>query len=101
MLRELLIKQYPRDWRERYGDEMLAVLEDAPLTAFAIVDTIRGAIDAHVDGLLRPIRRKFAIRRRRRPSPLLILRIALTLMAYPHVIRGPRRRLSLFPAYTG
>ena len=101
MLRELLIKQYPKDWRDRYGDEMLAVLEDSPMTAFAILDTIRGAVDAHFDVLLRPFRRRTAVHRRRRPSPLLILGIAATLMAYPHVIRGPRRRLSLLPAYTG
>lgn len=101
MLRELLIKQYPKDWRDRYGDEMLAVLDDEPLTAFAIVDTIRGAIDAHVDAVLKPIRRRLPAGRRRRPSLLLILAVAFTLMAYPHVLRGPRRRLSLLPAYTG
>jgi len=96
MLRKLLIKQYPKDWRDRYGDEMLAVLEDAPMTAFAVADTVRGAIDAHLYGL----RSRAVVHRRRRPGPLLILVVALTLIAPPNATNGPNRPVGLLPGLT-
>ena len=41
-----LVGLYPRAWRERYGDEMEALLEAAPLRRRDRVDLVRGALDA-------------------------------------------------------
>jgi hypothetical protein len=42
------IRLYPRAWRERYGDELEAVLETDGLGVRSRVDLIRGAVDAHL-----------------------------------------------------
>ncbi len=47
---------YPRVWRERYGDELEAMLEGTRLGPRARIDLLRGALDAHLHPL--------------RPSPL-------------------------------
>ena len=39
---------YPRDWRARYGEEFAALLEDYPLTPYALFDLFMGALDAHL-----------------------------------------------------
>lgn len=41
-----LIRLYPRAWRDRYGDEFVAAVGNAPLHVQQIVDIISGAIDA-------------------------------------------------------
>ena len=43
-----LVRLYPRAWRERYGEEMSAMLEQMRLTPAAIIDLVAGAIDARV-----------------------------------------------------
>ena len=43
-----LLRLYPRPWRDRYGDEMAAMLADIRLTPTAIIDLIAGAIDARI-----------------------------------------------------
>ncbi len=43
-----LLRLYPRAWRERYGDEMLALLEAQPASIFDQLDLILGALDAHL-----------------------------------------------------
>ena len=43
-----LIWLYPRAWRERYADEMSAMLSGVSLTPAAILDLVAGAIDARV-----------------------------------------------------
>ena len=48
------LRLYPRDWRERYEDEMLAVLEGRPSTGRAHVDLLRGALDARTHPLRPP-----------------------------------------------
>ena len=48
-IRPWLIRLYPRAWRERYGDEFEALLEEclhSPLDAF---DILLGALDAHLE----------------------------------------------------
>ena len=50
------LRLYPRDWRDRYEDEMLAVLEGRPPTGQAHVDLLRGALDAHTHPLRPPPR---------------------------------------------
>ena len=43
-----LLRLYPSWWRERYGDEMAALLETRPPDARARFDLVRGAFDAHL-----------------------------------------------------
>jgi hypothetical protein len=43
-----LLRLYPTVWRERYGDELLALLEDHPATVADHLDLIRGALDARL-----------------------------------------------------
>ncbi len=43
-----LLRLYPSWWRERYGDEMAALLETRPPDARARLDLVRGALDAHL-----------------------------------------------------
>src|SRR5687767_15962280 len=54
MKRHLLLRLYPRAWRERYGEELSAQLEaQRPLRIGVVADLVRGAFDAH----LHPLRR--------------------------------------------
>ena len=43
-----LVRLYPAAWRDRYGDELAALLEDRPPGPFDIADILLGAIDAHL-----------------------------------------------------
>jgi hypothetical protein len=43
-----LIALYPRAWRERYGDELAAILVAEPPGLRARLDLVRGALDAHL-----------------------------------------------------
>jgi len=43
-----LLRLYPAWWRERYGDEMAALLETRPPDLRARIDLVRGAFDAHL-----------------------------------------------------
>lgn len=40
------LKLYPREWRERYGDELAALIGDRRLSLADSIDLIAGAIDA-------------------------------------------------------
>jgi hypothetical protein len=42
-----LLRLYPRRWRERYGDEVEALLDETPEEPLRTVDLARGAVDAH------------------------------------------------------
>ena len=54
MKRHLLLRLYPRAWRERYGEELSAQLEaQRPVRIGVVTDLVRGALDAH----LHPLRR--------------------------------------------
>ncbi len=44
-----LLRLYPRGWRERYEDEMLAVLEEHPVTPATVFDLLVGAFDANLN----------------------------------------------------
>ena len=55
MNRQVLLRLYPRAWRERYGEELAAQLgAERPLRAGVVADLVRGALDAH----LHPLRRE-------------------------------------------
>jgi hypothetical protein len=43
-----LVRLYPRAWRDRYGEEFLALLEARPPTAGDRFDILRGAVDARL-----------------------------------------------------
>ena len=43
-----LLRLYPRAWRARYGDELLALLADRPATPLDLLDLVRGALDARL-----------------------------------------------------
>ncbi len=45
-----IVRRYPAWWRERYADEMLALLEDRPADWQARLDLAHGALDAHLRG---------------------------------------------------
>ena len=38
------LRLYPRAWRERYGEEMLALVEEAPARPAVVLDLVRGAV---------------------------------------------------------
>jgi hypothetical protein len=44
----LLLRLYPASWRERYGDEVVALLAERGLTVADRLDLIRGAVDARL-----------------------------------------------------
>ena len=41
----LVLRLYPRAWRERYGDEFMALLEDSGLRMTDLLDILLGAMD--------------------------------------------------------
>ena len=43
-----LLRLYPREWRERYGDELIALVGDRSLSVRTTIDLIAGAIDARI-----------------------------------------------------
>jgi hypothetical protein len=47
-MKHLLIRLYPRSWRERYGAEFEALLEERPLGPFDAADVLLAALDAHL-----------------------------------------------------
>lgn len=57
-----LLRLYPANWRDRYGDELLALLAERPPSVGDAVDIVRGAIDARLHPQLpvgRPVDRRF------------------------------------------
>jgi hypothetical protein len=62
-LATMLVRAYPRSWRERYGDELLAWVEEGGLGPMAALDLARGALDARAhpelveEGLVRMVGR--------------------------------------------
>jgi hypothetical protein len=44
----LLMGLYPASWRERYGEEFEALLEERPLGPFDVADVFLAALDAHL-----------------------------------------------------
>jgi hypothetical protein len=47
-IEKYLLRLYPRIWRARYEEELLAVLESCPLSFPDTIDMLLGAIDAHL-----------------------------------------------------
>jgi hypothetical protein len=49
-----LLRLYPRAWRERYGEEMAAVLAEHQMTYWTALDLLLGALDTHLHRDLLP-----------------------------------------------
>ena len=47
-MKRLLLRLYPKAWRQRFGDEFESVLDDRSLSPGDVVDVVHGAMDAHV-----------------------------------------------------
>ena len=47
-MRKRLLMLYPEAWRDRYGPEMSALLDETPPSVSATVDLLRGAVAAHL-----------------------------------------------------
>jgi nitrite reductase/ring-hydroxylating ferredoxin subunit len=50
----LVLRAYPRRWRERYGDEMAALLAEREPGWRDLLDLVRGGLDARLHRLVRP-----------------------------------------------
>jgi hypothetical protein len=48
--RRLLVRAYPRWWRDRYGDEFAATLCDLGMSAACLANVMRGSVDARIGG---------------------------------------------------
>jgi hypothetical protein len=47
-LAALLLRAYPRSWRQRYGEELLGLLDEGGLGPVRALDLLRGALDARL-----------------------------------------------------
>jgi hypothetical protein len=47
MRRRSLLRLYPSHWRQRYEEEVGALVDAAPLSVGLVVDLLRGAFEAH------------------------------------------------------
>jgi hypothetical protein len=43
-----LLRLYPPQWRQRYEEEVGALVENEPLSVGLVVDLLRGALEAHI-----------------------------------------------------
>lgn len=43
-----LVRLYPRPWRDRYETEFVDLMSERPQSASAVLDLVRGALDAHL-----------------------------------------------------
>jgi len=62
-----LLRLYPREWRERYGDEVSRILADRPPSPADVLDLLLGALDARVRAL-HPTRSEVPVTARLGPS---------------------------------
>jgi hypothetical protein len=70
---------YPRRWRERYGEELVDLLEEERPTPALVLDLLRGALDAHLHlGAILP---ESPERTLRRAAGTLVQALALALLA--------------------
>jgi hypothetical protein len=67
-----LVRLYPRAWRERYGEEFLALLEEKPASVRDLLNVALGALDAWLKPQVASERRRVVVERIR-GSLLLVL----------------------------
>ena len=51
-LARAVLRLYPRRWRQRYGDELEALLEEQPMRLRIFADIVRGALSQRVSRLI-------------------------------------------------
>ena len=68
-----LVRLYPRAWRERYGEEFVALLEERPASLRDALDVALGAADAHLRPQVASERRVALMIGRMRGSVLAVL----------------------------
>lgn len=66
-----VLRLYPRVWRDRYADEVAAVLDDYPVTLWTLFDLLVGALDVRLRSDLLP-RRLTPMAQRIRTSEVMI-----------------------------
>lgn len=44
-MKHLLVRLYPPAWRQRYGEEFVALLEQQPLDIWVVLDIVRSALE--------------------------------------------------------
>lgn len=79
---EWLLGLYPPRWRERYGEEMLALLEQHSVTWRTVLDLLGSALDARLDPYFRPLPTPAEMVRRMRRAH------CTTFWAFPLLIAG-------------
>lgn len=57
-----IVRRYPQPWRERYEDELLALIEDSPLRLGDILDLARGCVVERARALVEPAERPWVLR---------------------------------------
>ena len=93
-----LLRLYPRAWRDRYGDELAALLDEQPATLLDRLDLIRGALDARmhpqVPGTDAAPEREIPMDRKllRRASPRSAASPGSSATAIMFILPRPRRR---------
>ena len=61
-----LLRLYPREWRARYEEELVAMLEERPTSVADLFDTALCALDAHARPQISPDREGFVVIKLRR-----------------------------------
>jgi hypothetical protein len=88
MKRQTLLRLYPHRWRERYGDEFLALLEQQPVTPAVALDVALGALDAHLRAHLSPVRETVGARAMQRLRALRTTALTLFCAYVTFVVAG-------------
>jgi hypothetical protein len=70
--RAWLVRLYPRDWRERYGEEFDALLEQCLHSPLDVLDVALGALDAHLGSFYEGNWRLFTMVNKLRTSILIV-----------------------------
>ncbi|HEX9038155.1 MAG TPA: hypothetical protein VF808_14315 [Ktedonobacterales bacterium] len=77
-----LLWLYPRAWRARYRNEMLALLDSSPLTLWTLADLAAGAADAHLNRHFLPLEVFSMTQRVRTAANAVLAALALFFIAW-------------------
>jgi len=94
-----IIRLYPRGWRQRYEEEMIALLEQHTVTTATIFDLLLGALDAHLDPSYRTERALFLFKDERTIATTFLCAYAIFLFAMYNWHHYIPLTLSLTPYY--
>ena len=90
MLTKWLLAFYPLAWRERYEEEMLALMEQHSVTFRTVIDLLCGAMDARFDPFFRSCNLTAAMvaRRMRRAYSAIFWAFPLLIVGYMYFLDG-------------